>query len=124
MLPFITPFKGTRLEAHAADVSRAAATSWAFQWLSVLERIWAIFLQVSSRGLVYLSIVNHNPLPACVALIGFATVDGSAYYWHLKKVRFDSWRVLARVHAYLAIMAAVLTGAFLLWSERFTFAAG
>ena len=32
---------------------------------------------------------------------GFSVVDGSAYYWHLKKWRFDSLPVLARVHAFL-----------------------
>lgn len=125
MLPFISnPFKGTTLEEHADRVFREAAADRSIQWLSVLERVWAMLLQVSTRGLVYFSVADRTLIPACVALAGFAIVDGTAYYWHLKKVRFDSVRVLARVHAYLAFMAVVLVCAFLLWSRSFSFPVG
>lgn len=125
MLPFISnPFKGTALEEHADRVFRAAASVRSVQWLSVLERVWAMLLQVSARGLTYLSLAGHNPIPAIIALAGVATVDGSAYYWHLQKVRFDSLSVLANIHIFLALLAGVLLGAFLLWSEGASFAAG
>lgn len=125
MLPFVSnPFKGTRLGEHADEVFRASSTDRAVHWLSVLERIWAMLLQVSTRGLVYLSVASHNPAPACVALAGFSVVDGSAYYWHLQKLRFDSVPVLARIHGFLGLIACMLTAAFLWWSGRFPFAAG
>jgi hypothetical protein len=125
MLPFISnPFKGSSLGDHADEVFRASSTDRAVQWLSVVERIWAMLLQVSTRGLVYLSVASHNPVPACVALAGFSVVDGSAYYWHLQKWRFDSLPVLARIHTFLGLIACMLTAAFLWWSERFPFAAG
>ena len=125
MLPFISnPFKGGTLGEHADEVFRASATDQGVQRLSVLERIWAMLLQVSTRGLVYLSVATHNPIPACVALAGFSVVDGSAYYWHLQKWRFDSLPVLARVHAFLGLIACMLTVAFLWWSEHLSFAAG
>lgn len=124
MLPFIAnPFKGTKLEEHSAEVFRAAADAPGVQWLSVVERIWAMLLQVSTRGLVYLSVANGSLFPVCVAVVGFATVDGSAYYWHLKQWRFDSVRVLARVHAFVACIAAILTAAFLLAADYFSLAA-
>ena len=125
MLPFVfNPFKGGTLGEHADEVFRASSTHRGVQWLSVVERIWAMLLQVSTRGLVYLSVASHNPIPACVALAGFSVVDGSAYYWHLQKWRFDSIPVLARIHAFLGLIAAMLTAAFLLWSKHFVFAAG
>jgi hypothetical protein len=123
MLPFISnPFKGSTLGEHADEVFRASTTDRDVQWLSVLERIWAMLLQVSTRGLVYFSVASHNPIPACVGLAGFSVVDGSAYYWHLQKWRFDSLPVLACVHALLGLIACMLTAAFLLWSEHFAFA--
>ena len=123
MLPFISnPFKGGTLGKHAEEVFRASTTDRGVQWLSVLERIWAMLLQVSTRGLVYFSVASRNPIPACVGLAGFSVVDGFAYYWHLQKWRFDSLPVLARVHAFLGLIACLLTAAFLWWSEHFAFA--
>jgi hypothetical protein len=61
---------------------------------------------------VYFSVASHKPIPACIALAGFCVVDGSAYYWHLKKWRFDSLPILARVHAFLGLMACLMTAAF------------
>jgi uncharacterized membrane protein YhfC len=120
MLPFISnPFKGGTLGEHAEEVFRTSARDPGVQWLSVLERIWAMLLQVSTRGLVYLSIATRHPIPACIALAGFSVVDGSAYYWHLQKWRFDSVPVLARVHAFLGLIACMLTVAFLWWSDTF-----
>ena len=117
MLPFISnPLKGTALEQHAEKVFRAAAGAHAVQWLSVVERAWAMLLQVSARGLVYLSVASGNPAPACLAVAGFSAVDGSAYYWHLKQWRFDSLPVLARVHAFIGLVACIMTALFLFWS--------
>ena len=125
MLPFISnPFKGGALGEHADEVFRASATDLGVQCLSVLERMWAMLFQFSTRGLVYLSVAGHNPIPGCVALAGFSLTDGLAYYWHLQKWRFDSLAVLARVHACLGLIACILTAAFLWWSEHFSFAAG
>ena len=124
MLPFIAnPFKGGTLGEHAEEVFRASARAQGVQWLSVLERIWAMLLQVSTRGLVYLSVASHDPIPGGIALAGFSAVDGSVYYWHLKKWRFDTLPVLARVHAFLGLMAGLLTAAFLWWSRHVSFTA-
>lgn len=122
MLPFISnPFQGTKLGEHADEVFRSSAGDWRIQSMSVVERVWAMLLHVSTRGLVYLSIAGQNPLAACVAVGGFGAVDGSAYYWHLKKWRFDSPVVLARVHVFMATAACTLMAVFLLWAAHFPF---
>jgi hypothetical protein len=114
MLPFISnPFKGTSLGEHADEVYRAAARSPAFQWLGVLERVWAMLVQTSTRGLIGLSVFSGNPVPACVAVAGFAVLDGVGYYWHLRKWRFDSLPLLTRVHLFIGIAACVLRRRFL-----------
>ena len=88
------------------------------RWLGVLERAWAMLIQVSTRGMLYLTIVSGNPAPALVAIAGFTGVDATASYWLFKHWRFDSLPVLVRVHVFLAAAAGVLTAAFLAWSER------
>jgi hypothetical protein len=125
MLPLISnPFKGTSLGDHAEAVFRASAQSSAIQWLAVLERVWAMLLQVSARGLVGLSIFSGILMPACLAGVGFAAVDGSAYYWHLRRWRFDALPVLTRVHLLLGGAACALTATFLWWSATLRFGAG
>lgn len=119
IVPFMSnPFKGSTLEQHAGEVYAASAGNAAIQWLGVVERAWAMLLQVATRGLMFLGIVSGNPLPALTAIVVFAACDGAAYYWHLRKVRFDSVPVLLRVHAYLALLAALSMSAFLQWSAH------
>ena len=113
MLPFMTnPFKGSTLEPHSTDVFTRSAGAAVIQWLNVLERVWATLLHVSSRGLVYMTMTSASPLPAVIAVCGFASVDGMAYYGLLQKWRFDELRTLARVHACVGGVAAALTIAF------------
>lgn len=125
MLPFMSnPLKGTKLEEHAADVFSASAGVWSVQSLSILERVWAMLLQLSARGLVFIALTTASLLPAVVAVGAFGLVDGSAYYWHMKKWRFDSLHALARIHIFLGVVAILLTIAFVAWSEQLRGAAG
>ena len=124
MLPFMTnPFKGLSLEAHSADVFARSADASLTQWLTVLERVWATLLHVSSRALVYLTIASGNPVPAVIAAAGFTCVDGMAYYGLLQKWRFDQLPTLARVHGFVGGVAIVLTAAFALFARLFHAAA-
>ena len=121
MLPFIAnPFKGSTLEAHSEEVFTRSSGAPLIQWLKVLERIWATLLQVSSRALVYLAIASANPVPAAVAICGFAGVDGMAYYGLLQKWRLDQGPTLLRVHAYVGVVAMALTTAMVLFAPLFT----
>ena len=120
ILPFITnPFKGSTLEAHSTDVFVRSAGTTVIQWLKVLERVWATLLHVSSRALVYLTITSASPMPAVIAVCGFAAVDGMAYYGLLEKWRFDQARTLVRVHGCVAVVAATLTTALVLFARLF-----
>ena len=124
MMPFISnPFKGSALEAHTEEVFTRSANASLIQWLNVLERVWATLLQVSSRALVYLAIASANPVPAAVAICGFAGVDGMAYYGLLQKWRLDQGPTLLRVHASVGIVAIALTAAVVWFAPLFTAAA-
>ena len=57
-------------------------------------------------------------MPASFALLAFAVGDGSAYYWHLRKWRFDLLPTLLRVHLFIGALACLTTTVFLWWSGR------
>ena len=113
VLPFIqNPFKGTPLEEHASQVSGKSAGSQAIDWMSVIERALAIVVHVASRGLVYLSFSTGNLIPALVAVLTFASIDGRAYYAHLEKWPFDQVKTLWKFYRYLALVAFVQVACF------------
>ncbi len=115
ILPFMgNPLQGTPLEEHAEATSRSAAKNRGIEWLGVLERILASFVHTAARGLVYVSCFSGNLLPAALAVAGFGSIDGRAYYAHLEKWQFDNVRVLGRFYRFLGIVAISLTFLFLL----------
>ncbi len=120
ILPFIgNPFKGTNLEDHYNDVTESSQGDPQIQWMSVLERVLATTIHISSRSLVYISILSTNPIPCLAALVGFSGVDGLAYYGHLQKWRFDSTRVLLRIYGVMGGIGLLLTGVFVLFAGLF-----
>ncbi len=109
ILPFMkNPLEGTPLEAHAEETGRNASESPAIQWLGVVERIFASLIHTAARGLTYLTSASGNPLPVILAIAGFGSVDGRAYFAHLEKWRFDDIRVLAKFYRFLGVIAGCL----------------
>lgn len=105
MLPFMrNPLKGTPLEEHSAEALEKSSHSTLIAWMSVLERMLAMVPHIAARGLVYVSFATGNVLPACLALLGFASIDGRAYFAHLEKWQFDDIRVLAGLYRFIAVV--------------------
>jgi hypothetical protein len=114
-MPFVgSLFKGTSLEEREASITRGAESQPIVQWLSVLERVWAMLIHIGCRGLVYLSVAGGRILPAAVGVTCFAAVDGVVYYGWLRRWRFEVPRVLWRVHAFLIVAALCALSAFVL----------
>ncbi|HEY6951887.1 MAG TPA: hypothetical protein VI758_05735 [Bacteroidota bacterium] len=110
MLPFIqNPLKGTPLEEHSSEVLQRSSTNKLIPWMSVLERVLALFPHVAARGLVYISVVTGNIVPAVLAVVSFASIDGRAYFAHLEKCPFDDIRILGRFYRFIALIAVVQT---------------
>jgi hypothetical protein len=106
MLPFIhTPLKGTPLEAHSSEVFQRSSADRLIPWMAVMERALALLAHVASRGLVYISFISGNIVPATLAVLTFASIDGRAYFAHLEKWPFDDIRVLTRIYRYIALVA-------------------
>ncbi len=109
ILPFIkNPLEGTPLEAHAEETIKKASESVAIQWLAVVERVFASLVHTATRGLTYLSYSTGNLIPIVLAIVGFGSIDGRAYYAHLEKWRFDDIQVLAGFYRFLGAVACTL----------------
>ena len=106
MLPFIqNPLKGTPLEEHTSEVIQRSSASSLIQWMSVLERALALSPHVAARGLVYISFISGNIVPAVLGVLTFASVDGRVYFALLEKWPFDNIRVLMKIYRYIALVA-------------------
>lgn len=106
MLPFIqNPLKGTPVGEHASEVINKSSSSPLIAWMAVVERAIAFIPHVAARGLVYISLVTGNLIPALIAVLTFASIDGRAYYAHLEKWPFDQIRVLGRIYMNIAVIA-------------------
>lgn len=116
VLPFIgNPLSGTPLEKHTEDIEKKAASKSSIQWMGVIERVIALVIHVSSRGLIYVSMVNFLVLPGLIAIFTFAVVDGRGYYALLEKWEFDNVRVLSKFYVFLAIIALIQLSGFLFY---------
>jgi hypothetical protein len=103
------PFKGTPLEEHTSEVIQRSSTNNLIPWMSVLERFLALFPHIAARGLVYISFISGNIVPAILAVITFASIDGRAYFAHLEKWPFDNIKVLGKIYTLLALVAFIQT---------------
>jgi hypothetical protein len=52
---------------------------------SVLERVYATAFHITTRFLIYLSLIYTDPVPALIAIAGFTLLDGTAHYGELQK---------------------------------------
>jgi hypothetical protein len=114
VLPFIgNPLIGTPLEENTVNMEQKVSSDLSMQWMAVIERVIAMVIHISSRGLIYVSMIKFSLLPGLIAVLTFAAVDGRAYYGLLEKWAFDDIRVLRKFYLYLAIIALVQLSGFL-----------
>jgi hypothetical protein len=116
VLTFIgNPLTGTPLEKHTADMEQKVSSNLSMQWMGVIERVIAMVIHISSRGLIYVSMIKFSLIPGLIAILTFAAVDGRGYYALLEKWAFDDIRVLRKFYVFLAIIALVQISSFILF---------
>lgn len=114
ILPFMkNPLEGTPLETHAEETGKKASENIAIQWLGVVERVLASLVHTATRGLTYITCSTGNLVPIVLAIAGFASIDGLAYYAHLEKWQFDNIQILAKFYRFLGSIAGSLLVLFL-----------
>jgi hypothetical protein len=74
---------------------------------SILERAYATVIHTTTRGLVAVSILGSNPLPALLGLLAFTLVDGAASFGDLRGWNWQDTRILRRFHAFGLGVAAL-----------------
>lgn len=115
--------KGTSLEKSSEAIARMIAGKTGkkqllYQFLApLLERILCTFIHLSTRGLVFISILAITPYPFLLALLVFFIADGFlGYYFHISG-KLLSGRGLATAYLYLLLLTIFSVGFFLLLTD-------
>ena len=118
-------FKGTTLEKSSEKLEAYLGNLKGIQHytfnllLPIIERIIATFLHISTRGLVFITIITGNALPGFIALLVFIVADGVlGYYYHITG-RLTTSKGYIQIHLYLFILAAISTAIFFIWMSPY-----
>ena len=114
-------FKGTTLEKSIGKLEEYLETLHGIKYfffnmiLPIIERVIATFIHISTRGLVFITIITGNVLPFIIALIVFVIADGIlGYYYHITG-RLATSKGYIQIHLYLFILTAISTAIFFIW---------
>lgn len=111
-------FKGTTLEDSSKRITEylddLEGTMYIYFNLAlpITERIMATFLHISTRGLVFITIISGNFIPAIFALCVFIIADGLlGYYYHLSgKLATEEGYI--KIHLYLFLITILSSAIF------------
>ncbi|MCU7503001.1 MAG: hypothetical protein HF314_08000 [Ignavibacteria bacterium] len=78
----------------------------------VIERIVVTFIHISTRGLIFVTIIAGSIIPALIALGVFIIADGLGYYYHISE-KLSTRKGYIQVHEYLFILSVISTIIFL-----------
>lgn len=77
--------------------------------LPVVERVACTFIHISTRGLVFVTIITGSTVPMFIALTAFVIADGClGYYYHISG-RLVSSKGYIQVNVYLLILSVLNT---------------
>jgi hypothetical protein len=112
--------KGTVLEEGVQSLESAIAalpTTQRLLWEGIVpisERILALAVHITTRGLVYITCRTLNVVPALLALSVFVLADGIIGFWVLVQPGSDRIRRLAQFYFWFTVIAAVSAAVFAL----------
>jgi len=105
--------KGTTLESSASRLISHMKNLEGFQYyfdnymLPIFERILATFLHISTRGMIFLTIITNNIFPTVLALIVFIIADGLLGYNYIISGKLINSKNLYRFYAYLFLLTVI-----------------
>ena len=108
-------FKGTSLEESSGKLieyleNLEGVKHYFFNLvLPVFERVFATFIHISTRGLVFITILISNAIPVLIALVTFVVADGVlGYYYHISG-RLATSKGYIQIHFYLLILTVTIS---------------
>lgn len=111
-------FKGTSLEESSGKLVEYLENLQGIKHyisnllLPITERIMATFLHISTRGLVFVTIITGNVIPFLIALIVFLIADGPLGYYYHASGKLATSKGYKQIHLYLFILTIISTAVF------------
>ena len=106
-------FKGTALENSSEKTLEYFRNSTGIEYfilnflLTIYERILALLLHISTRGLVFVTIFTGSVVPIGIALLVFTITDGPlAFYYHITG-KLTTRKGIAELIFYLTVLTAL-----------------
>lgn len=117
--------KGTALESTTEKINEFVNNLSGIKYyvievvLPVFERILSMFLHISTRGLVFITLISQSILPFAVAMIVFIIADGFlGYYFNITR-RLSSIKRIIQVYVLLFLLTLISTIIFFIWFNPF-----
>ncbi len=113
-------FKGTTLEQTTGKIvdyldNLKGSRNYIFNLLlPVAERIIVVFIHISTRGLVFLTIITNSAVPIILALLVFIIADGILGYYYNISGKLATSKGYIQIHLYLFILSLISTIIFLI----------
>jgi hypothetical protein len=107
--------KGTALESTTAQLNEFVSSLAGTQYyiievaLPVFERILSTFIHISTRGLVFITLITSHVVPFVLAMLAFIIADGILGYYFNITGRLASIKGIVQVYIYLSLLTIIIT---------------
>ncbi len=75
----------------------------------VIERVMATFIHISTRGLVFITIITSNVVPFLIALCVFIIVDGFLAYYYYVSGKLTTSKGYIKLYIYLLVITVAIS---------------
>ncbi|NPA68938.1 MAG: hypothetical protein GXO50_10055 [Chlorobi bacterium] len=117
--------KGTALEKQSEELVEYVKNIQGVNYyifnlfFPIIERVIATFLHISTRGLVFLTIITGSIFPAFIALIVFIFADGLLVFNYYLTDKLSSEIGIVKLFIYLAVLTSLSTIIFIVLSQPY-----
>ncbi len=117
--------KGTALEKQSEELvgfvkNIQGVNYYIFNlFFPIIERVLATFLHISTRGLVFLTIITGNIYPIIIALIIFIIADGILGFYYYITDKLTTKNGLVKFFIYFSLLTSVSTIIFIVLSQSY-----
>lgn len=118
-------FKGTSLEKSSEKLIEyleklRGIKHYIFNlFLPILERLMATFIHISTRGLVFITIITGNAVPFLIALSVFIIADGFLAYYYYVSGKLTTGNGYIKLHIYLLVLTVAISTIYFVLMEPY-----